>query len=122
MRDLGIPDLDSDGGQPFSDVADPVVTAHRGEGLGDRFVERLRRHVERMRGVVQIVDNDGAGFKEPRWQFIIFAICSPMKALLISGGRDPSGKAELDLRCLIVYLMLCMVTIVYLNYEGDEPC
>jgi hypothetical protein len=31
-------------------------------GLGDRFVERLRRHFELVRGVVQIVDNDCAGF------------------------------------------------------------
>jgi hypothetical protein len=60
--DLGIPDLHGDGGQPCSDVADPVVTAHHGEGLGDRFVARLRRHVELVRGVVQVVDNDGAGF------------------------------------------------------------
>ena len=62
MGDLGIPDLHGDGGQPCPDVADPVVTAHHGEGLGDRFVERFRRHVELVRGVVQVMDNDGAGF------------------------------------------------------------
>ena len=45
-----------------SDVADLVVTAHHGEGLCDRFVARLRRHVELVRGAVQVVDNDGAGF------------------------------------------------------------
>ena len=39
------------------------MTVQRGEGLSDGFVEGLGRHVERMRGVVQIVDNDGAGFK-----------------------------------------------------------
>ena len=50
VRDLGIPDLHGDGGQAASDVADPVVTAHRGEGLRDGFVERFGRHVERMRG------------------------------------------------------------------------
>jgi len=63
MGDLWIPDLHGDRRQPRSDVADPVVTARDGEGLGDRFVERLRRHVELVRGVVQVVDNDGAGFK-----------------------------------------------------------
>jgi len=62
MGDLWIPDLHGDRRQPRSDVADPVVTARDGEGLGDRFVERLRRHVELVRGVVQVVDNDGAGF------------------------------------------------------------
>ena len=63
MRDLGIADLHGDRCQSASDLTDPVLPAHGGEGLGDSFVERLRRHVERMRGVVQIVDNDGAGFK-----------------------------------------------------------
>jgi hypothetical protein len=29
---------------------------------GDRFVERFSRHVQLVRGVVQIVDSDGAGF------------------------------------------------------------
>ena len=62
MGDLGIPDLHGDGGQPCSDVADPVVTAHHGEGQGDRLVERLCRHVELVRGVVEVMDNDGAGF------------------------------------------------------------
>jgi hypothetical protein len=63
MGDLGIPDLDRDAGQTFSNVTDPVVTAHHGEGLGDRFVERFRRHVKLVRDVVQVVDNDGAGFR-----------------------------------------------------------
>jgi hypothetical protein len=61
--DLGIPDLHGDRRQPCSDVADPVVTANHGEGLSDRFVERFRRHVELVRDVVQVVDNDGAGFR-----------------------------------------------------------
>jgi len=49
--------------RPFSDVADPVVTAQGGEGLGDGFVEGRGSHIERMRGLVQIVDNDGTGFE-----------------------------------------------------------
>ena len=40
-----------------------IMIAQRGEGLGDGFVQGFCRHVERMRGVVQIVDNDGAGFE-----------------------------------------------------------
>ncbi len=63
MRDLGIADLHGDGGQAASDVCDPVLPAHRGEGLGDCFVERLGGHVERMRGVVQIMDNESARFE-----------------------------------------------------------
>jgi hypothetical protein len=62
MGDLGIPDLDGDRRQPASDVANPLVTGHHGESLGDRVVERFRRHVELVRSVVQIMDNDGAGF------------------------------------------------------------
>jgi ribosome-binding ATPase YchF (GTP1/OBG family) len=58
MGNLGIPDFYGDGCQALSDLADPVVPAHRGEGLGDRFVECFRRHVELMRGVVQVADND----------------------------------------------------------------
>jgi hypothetical protein len=56
MRNLGIPDLDGDRCQSSSDNADSVVPAHHGEGLGNGFVERLRRHVELVRGVVQVVD------------------------------------------------------------------
>ena len=63
MRNLGMPDLHRNGGQTASDVADPVVAAERSEGLGDGFVQGLGRHVDRVRGVVQIVDNDGAGFE-----------------------------------------------------------
>jgi hypothetical protein len=33
------------------------MTANRGESLGNCFVESLGRHVERMRGTVQIVVN-----------------------------------------------------------------
>src|SRR5437870_5222920 len=46
MRDLGISDLYRDLRQSASDLADPVPPAHRGEGLGDCFVEGLRCHVE----------------------------------------------------------------------------
>ena len=63
MRDFGIPDLHGDGGKSFSDVANPLVTADRGESLGNRFVETLSRHVERMRSAVQIIDNYGASFE-----------------------------------------------------------
>jgi len=49
--------------RPFSDVADPVVTAQRGEGLRDGFVKGFGRHVDHVRGLVQIVDNDGTGFE-----------------------------------------------------------
>jgi hypothetical protein len=39
------------------------MTAQRGEGLGDGFVEGLGGHIDRVLGVVQIVDNDGASFE-----------------------------------------------------------
>jgi len=77
MRNLRMPDLHGYGGQSLSYVPDPVVTAQRGEGLGDGFVQGLGGHVDRVRGLVQIVDDDGTGLK-PRWQFTIFAICSPL--------------------------------------------
>jgi hypothetical protein len=48
--------------QSSSDVADPFVTAQRGEGQGYRFVKSFGRHVERVRGLVQIMDNDSALF------------------------------------------------------------
>ena len=63
MGDLGISDLDGIGRQALPDVADPVVAAHRNEGLGDGFVERCRSHLKLVRGIVQVVDNDGAGFQ-----------------------------------------------------------
>ena len=59
MRHLGMPDLDGDRRQSFPNVADPVVTAQRGKGLADRFVEPLGRHVECVRGLVRIMDNVG---------------------------------------------------------------
>jgi hypothetical protein len=45
---------------PYNQLRDQIMNA---EGRGDGFVEEFCRHVERMRGLVQIVDNDGAGFK-----------------------------------------------------------
>ena len=39
------------------------MTPQRGEGLGDGFVEGLGGHVDRVLGVAQIVDNNGAGFE-----------------------------------------------------------
>lgn len=59
MRDFGMPDLDCNGGHSFSDVAYPVVSGKNGDG----FVESLCRYVERVRCLIQIVDNDGAGSK-----------------------------------------------------------
>ena len=47
MCNLGMPDLNSDGGQSSSDIADPVMTAQSGEGPGDGFVEGFGRHVKR---------------------------------------------------------------------------
>jgi len=63
MGNFRIPDLHADGAKSFSDVANPLVTLDRGDSLGNCFVESLGRHVGRMRGTVQIVDNDGAGFE-----------------------------------------------------------
>src|SRR5438874_10454179 len=63
MRSLGMPDLDGYCGQSSSDLADPVMTAQRGEGLSDGFVQGFGGHVDRVRGLVQVVDNDGAGFE-----------------------------------------------------------
>jgi len=63
MRNLGMPDLHGNGGQSASDVTDPVLTVKRGEGLGDGFVQGLGRHIDRVRGVVEIMDSDGAGFE-----------------------------------------------------------
>ena len=63
MRNFGMPDLHGSGSQSFSDVADPVMTVEGSEGLGDRLVERSRCDIDRVGGLVQIVDNDRAGFK-----------------------------------------------------------
>ena len=45
VRDLGVPDLHGDCGQPPADVARPLMPVDRGDGLRDGFVEGLRRHV-----------------------------------------------------------------------------
>jgi hypothetical protein len=63
MRNLRMPDLHGYGGQSFSDIADPVVTAQRGESLGNGFVQGLGGHIDCVLDLVQIVDNDSAGFK-----------------------------------------------------------
>src|SRR6266700_523494 len=100
MRNLGMPDLHGNGGQSSSDVPDPVMTAQRGESLGDSFVEGFCRHVERVRGLVQIVDNDGTGFKRHDGKFIIFAICSLSHLTDVPGRRSEAGPqagASLDL-------------------------
>jgi hypothetical protein len=41
VRHLGVPDLDGDGRQPASDIADSVVNVQGGEGMGDGFVKGL---------------------------------------------------------------------------------
>ena len=56
-------DSNRDAREALSDLADPVVTAQRGESLGDGFVQGLSSHVDRVRGLVQTVDNDGTGFE-----------------------------------------------------------
>jgi ribosome-binding ATPase YchF (GTP1/OBG family) len=45
---------------PRPDIASPIVRPKGGEGLGNRFVERLRRHIERVLCLVQVMDDDGA--------------------------------------------------------------
>ena len=60
MRHFGLPDLHGNSRQAPSDLADPVLRAQGGEGLSDRFVQRRCRDVERMRGLIQIVDNNSA--------------------------------------------------------------
>jgi hypothetical protein len=69
------------------------VTARYGEGLGDRFVERLRRHVEPVRSLVQIMDNDRAGFEGARRKFTIFAICSPVRLTLYQAIRGNTWRS-----------------------------
>jgi len=56
MGDLGISDLHGDCRQPRSDVADPVVTAHHP-------LCSLRGHLELVRGIAQVMDNNDAGFR-----------------------------------------------------------
>jgi hypothetical protein len=63
MRNVGMPDLHGNGGQSFPDLADPFVTAQRSESVGDSFVQGLGRHVDRVRDLVDVLDNNGAGFK-----------------------------------------------------------
>ncbi len=76
MRNLGMPDLHGNGGQSSSDVAYQIMATQRGESLGDGFGEGFGRHVQRVRGLVQILDNDGTGFEGVTMAITIFAICS----------------------------------------------
>ena len=41
----------------------PVVRPKSGEGLGYGFVQHLRRHVERVLCLVQVMDDDGAALE-----------------------------------------------------------
>ncbi len=51
------------GSQSFPNLFDPIVPADGDKGLGDGFVNGFGCHVDRVRGLVQIGDNDDAGFK-----------------------------------------------------------
>jgi len=42
------------------EIAGPVVCSKGGEGVGNRFVQRPCRHVERVLGLVRVMDDDGA--------------------------------------------------------------
>ena len=80
-----MPNRDGNGGQSFSDVAYPVVSGKDGEGLSDGFVEGLRRYVERVRRLIQIVDNDCAGPKRHAGNLAY----SPIVRLLVSVATWP---------------------------------
>ena len=93
MRNLGMPDFHGDGRQSFPDIADPVVTAQRGESLGNGFVQGLGGHVDRVRGLVQIVNNNGTGFKRhdgnlPYSPFVRLLICANVRRR----ARDPKAR------------------------------
>jgi hypothetical protein len=57
---LGVSDRDGHGGQSSFDFVYQVVVGKDSEGLGDSFVEGLCHYVERVRRLIQIVDNDRA--------------------------------------------------------------
>jgi len=61
VGDFRLFDLDRHGRQPFADFSNPFVPAQLGEGLGNRFVECVRGHLEGMADIVKIMDGDSAG-------------------------------------------------------------
>ena len=66
FHDVGnfrLSDADGDCGQAFAYLTGPFVAAQRGQGLGEGFVEGFCRDIESVRGLVQIADNDPAGFQ-----------------------------------------------------------
>src|SRR6202023_3585227 len=77
-------------GPSLSDVSNPVVTACHGEGLGNCFVVRRGRHVERVRGLVQIMDDDCAGFEghEANLSYSLFVSLSRHQLIAASSGQS----------------------------------
>jgi hypothetical protein len=74
------------------------VSGKDGEGLSDGFVEGLCRYVERVRRLIQIVDNDCAGPKRHEGNLAY----SPIVRLLVSGR--PHGDCVILLRGTTQYL------------------
>jgi hypothetical protein len=58
------------------------VTTRRGKGLCDVFVERRGGHVERVRNLVQIMDNDCAVFEGHEGNLPYFSICSLLDRMM----------------------------------------
>src|SRR5271157_762628 len=93
----------------------PATRAHaRRRGLRDGFVERLRRHVQRMSRVVQIVDEDSAGFERhdgnssirylfalPLHWFMFVLNCS-LRASILHKFHHGSTRLRLTRRLLFV--------------------
>ena len=70
------------------------MSACRSEGLCDAFIEGRFRHVERVRSLVQIMDNDWAGFEGPK-ALTVFAFCSSWRRRLMPRSKGREGKAIL---------------------------
>ena len=50
--------------------------------VGDGFIGRFRRDVDRVGGAAQIFSDDSAGFERRAENFIIFVNCSPVDGIL----------------------------------------
>jgi hypothetical protein len=109
VRNLGMPDSYLDTCQSLAGVADPFLPAQRGEGPSDGLIERLGGDVKRVRGLVEIVDDDGASLQghECNYQSSLFVLLLAFDKSLGFGEFPASDRIAFALSLLETGLRMC---------------
>jgi hypothetical protein len=88
MLNPRLPDHNRNRRSSSANIIDPVVFTKHAQALRDRFIERSRRHFNRMLDPFQVAARHGAGAKGHAESYNVFAIYSLLRisTLYIAAG------------------------------------